>query len=209
MARIAYVNGRYRPLRNAAVAAGGSRLPVRRRRLRGDQGAGRAAARPRAPSRPAGALARRSRDRAADDAPRRWRACCSRRCGGTGSPTRSSISRSRAAPRRAIICSPSGPARRWWSPCAGRSFPAQREREEGVGVITRPDLRWGRCDIKSISLLPNVMARQSAAAAGCREAWLIDQRGHGDRGVGVQRLHRRRGGAARHASARASASSAA
>jgi D-alanine transaminase len=57
------------------------------------------------------------------------------------------------------------------------SFPSEREREEGVGVITLPDLRWGRCDIKSISLLPNVLARQSAAAAGCREAWLIDRDG--------------------------------
>ena len=57
------------------------------------------------------------------------------------------------------------------------SFPSARERAEGVGVITLPDLRWGRCDIKSISLLPNVMARQQAAAAGCREAWLVDQAG--------------------------------
>jgi D-alanine transaminase len=57
-------------------------------------------------------------------------------------------------------------------------FPAAREREEGVGVITLPDLRWGRCDIKSISLLPNAMARQQAAAAGCREAWLIDAAGN-------------------------------
>jgi D-alanine transaminase len=56
-------------------------------------------------------------------------------------------------------------------------FPSARERAEGVGVITLPDLRWGRCDIKSISLLPNVMARQQAAAAGCREAWLVDQAG--------------------------------
>ena len=58
------------------------------------------------------------------------------------------------------------------------AFPGEREREEGVGVITQPDLRWGRCDIKSISLLPNVLARQSAAAAGCREAWLIDGAGN-------------------------------
>jgi D-alanine transaminase len=57
------------------------------------------------------------------------------------------------------------------------AFPGEREREEGVGVITEPDLRWGRCDIKSISLLPNVLARQSAAAAGCREAWLVDREG--------------------------------
>jgi D-alanine transaminase len=57
------------------------------------------------------------------------------------------------------------------------AFAGEREREEGVGVITQPDLRWGRCDIKSISLLPNVLARQSAAAASCREAWLIDREG--------------------------------
>jgi D-alanine transaminase len=56
-------------------------------------------------------------------------------------------------------------------------FPGEREREEGVGVISLPDLRWGRCDIKSINLLPNLLARQSAAAAGCREAWLIDRDG--------------------------------
>ena len=57
-------------------------------------------------------------------------------------------------------------------------FPGAREREEGVGVLSLPDLRWGRCDIKSISLLPNAMARQQAAAAGCREAWLVDQAGN-------------------------------
>ena len=57
------------------------------------------------------------------------------------------------------------------------AFPSAAEREQGVGVISMPDLRWGRCDIKSISLLPNVLARQSAAAAGCREAWLIGAEG--------------------------------
>lgn len=57
-------------------------------------------------------------------------------------------------------------------------FPSAGEREEGVGVISLPDLRWGRCDIKSISLLPNAMARQQAAAAGCREAWLVDAAGN-------------------------------
>lgn len=57
-------------------------------------------------------------------------------------------------------------------------FPSAAERADGVRVITQPDLRWGRCDIKSISLLPNVLARQAAAAAGCREAWLIDQAGN-------------------------------
>jgi len=56
-------------------------------------------------------------------------------------------------------------------------WPSATEREQGVGVITAPDLRWGRCDIKSISLLPNVLARQEAATRGCREAWLVDRDG--------------------------------
>jgi D-alanine transaminase len=57
------------------------------------------------------------------------------------------------------------------------SFPSAHERTHGVKVITLPDLRWGRCDIKSISLLANVLARQQAAAAGCREAWLCERDG--------------------------------
>lgn len=56
-------------------------------------------------------------------------------------------------------------------------WPGRAEREEGVRVVTRPDLRWRRCDVKSVSLLPNVLARQEAAAAGCREAWLVDEGG--------------------------------
>ncbi len=49
--------------------------------------------------------------------------------------------------------------------------------KNGVGVITTPDLRWKRCDIKSISLLPNVLARQLAHESGAYEAWLIDSSG--------------------------------
>ena len=79
----------------------------------------------------------------------------------------------------------------------------QASASEGVGVITLPDLRWGRCDIKSISLLPNVMARQQAAAAGCREAWLVDQARQRHRGQRVERLHRRPGRAPGDPSARA------
>lgn len=48
---------------------------------------------------------------------------------------------------------------------------------QGVRVITRPDERWGRCDIKSIALLPNVLAKQAAREAGAFEAWLIDRDG--------------------------------
>ncbi len=43
-------------------------------------------------------------------------------------------------------------------------------RERGVAAITLPDLRWGRCDLKVVSLLANVLARQQAVDAGCAEA---------------------------------------
>ncbi|HUX81732.1 MAG TPA: D-amino acid aminotransferase [Halothiobacillus sp.] len=46
-------------------------------------------------------------------------------------------------------------------------------RRDGARAITVPDLRWSRCDIKSINLLPNIMARQQAVAAGASEAILL------------------------------------
>ncbi|MFG1300300.1 D-amino-acid transaminase [Xanthobacter sp. V3C-3] len=49
---------------------------------------------------------------------------------------------------------------------------------QGVGVITVPENRWPRVDIKSTSLLPNVLAKQQAKEAGCREAWFVDASGH-------------------------------
>ncbi len=45
--------------------------------------------------------------------------------------------------------------------------------EKGVNVITRPDIRWRRVDIKTVSLLPNALAKQDAKEAGAAEAWLI------------------------------------
>jgi len=48
---------------------------------------------------------------------------------------------------------------------------------EGVAVVTVPDIRWGRVDIKSVALLPNVLAKQSAREQGAREAWLVDAQG--------------------------------
>ncbi len=52
---------------------------------------------------------------------------------------------------------------------------AQRVTQQttGVGVITVPDERWGRCDIKTTGLLANVLAKQGARAAGVFEAWLV------------------------------------
>ncbi len=48
---------------------------------------------------------------------------------------------------------------------------------EGVAVITLPDNRWARVDIKSIGLLPNAIAKEKAKAAGAREAWFVDSDG--------------------------------
>jgi len=47
----------------------------------------------------------------------------------------------------------------------------------GVRVRTYPDLRWGRCDIKTISLIANVMARAQARREGADEAWFYDSNG--------------------------------
>jgi D-alanine transaminase len=44
----------------------------------------------------------------------------------------------------------------------------------GIAVITVPDLRWTRRDIKSVALLAQVLAKQAAAAAGAGEAWMIE-----------------------------------
>ena len=49
---------------------------------------------------------------------------------------------------------------------------------KGVSVITLPEIRWARCDIKSVNLLPNVMARQQAREAGAAEAWFVDAEGY-------------------------------
>jgi len=53
----------------------------------------------------------------------------------------------------------------------------QAKAAKGVKVLTRPDNRWGRCDIKTVGLLPNVLAKQAAREAGAYEAWLVDELG--------------------------------
>jgi len=45
---------------------------------------------------------------------------------------------------------------------------------DGVAVITIPDIRWRRCDIKSVALVPNVLGKQQAREAGAYEAWQVD-----------------------------------
>lgn len=49
--------------------------------------------------------------------------------------------------------------------------------EQGFKVITVPENRWERVDIKSVSLLPNVLARQKAREQGAQEAWFVDSDG--------------------------------
>jgi D-alanine transaminase len=48
---------------------------------------------------------------------------------------------------------------------------------EGLKVITVPDQRWERCDIKSVSLLPNILGKQAAVEAGAYEAWQVEADG--------------------------------
>jgi len=57
-------------------------------------------------------------------------------------------------------------------------YPDEATLENGVKVITHPDERWARCDIKSIGLLPNVIARKKAQSEGAREAWLVNREGY-------------------------------
>jgi D-alanine transaminase len=60
----------------------------------------------------------------------------------------------------------------------GPKRPAPRQVEDGVKVITIPDIRWRRCDIKSVALLANVLGKQQAKEAGAFEAWMVDDAGN-------------------------------
>lgn len=49
--------------------------------------------------------------------------------------------------------------------------------ERGVSIITVPDTRWRRCDLKTVGLLANVLAKQAAVEAGAFDAWFVDDDG--------------------------------
>lgn len=55
---------------------------------------------------------------------------------------------------------------------------AAKRAEDGIKVITVPENRWDRVDIKSVGLLPNVLAKQKAKEAGAQEAWFVDEEGN-------------------------------
>lgn len=59
----------------------------------------------------------------------------------------------------------------------GDPLAAARRAEAGLKVITVPENRWERVDIKTIGLLPNVLARQQAKSAGAHDAWFVDPDG--------------------------------
>jgi len=54
---------------------------------------------------------------------------------------------------------------------------AEKMAADGVAVTSVPENRWERVDIKSVSLLPNVLAKQAAREQGAREAWFVDPGG--------------------------------
>lgn len=59
----------------------------------------------------------------------------------------------------------------------GRPMPEQARQKmlgKGMSVVTKPDLRWARPDIKSIALLPNTMVRNAAKKEGYDDAWMVD-----------------------------------
>jgi D-alanine transaminase len=75
-----------------------------------------------------------------------------------------------SAPRRHAFPSDAVPLELLWVQEYLGSY--EEDCKVGCGVITYPDLRWHRCDIKSTNLLGNVLANEAAAEAGCKEALL-------------------------------------
>jgi D-alanine transaminase len=53
----------------------------------------------------------------------------------------------------------------------------EKKAQRGIAVVTVPESRWARPDIKSVSLLPNVLAKQAARDRGAAEAWFVDREG--------------------------------
>ena len=53
-----------------------------------------------------------------------------------------------------------------------------KRRADGVAVVTTPDIRWGRCDIKTTGLLANALAKTEARKKGTFEAWFVDREGY-------------------------------
>jgi D-alanine transaminase len=64
--------------------------------------------------------------------------------------------------------------------CLARRLSASKSEAlaaKGISVISTPDIRWGRCDIKTVMLLPATMAKQKAKESGANDAWFVDEDG--------------------------------
>jgi D-alanine transaminase len=85
----------------------------------------------------------------------------------------------RGAARRDHVFPPAGtPATLVAFAHRGDRAAAEAKARVGIKVISMPDIRWKRPDIKTTSLLPNVLAKQEAREAGAYEAWLLDSQGY-------------------------------
>ena len=65
--------------------------------------------------------------------------------------------------------------------CFARNQPLAKgdaQAAKGIAVMTTPDIRWDRVDIKSVQLLAPAMAKEKARAVGAKEAWMVDRNGH-------------------------------
>ncbi len=64
--------------------------------------------------------------------------------------------------------------------CLARHLPLEKgnaQAQSGIAVVTTPDIRWSRVDIKSVQLLAPVLAKEEARAYGAKEAWMVDGEG--------------------------------
>jgi D-alanine transaminase len=82
-----------------------------------------------------------------------------------------------AAPRRHIFPDPGTPPTELIVVRPYEDAATARSRQTGVAVISQPDLRWKRCDVKSVNLLANVLACEAAHRAEAHEAVLVDEQG--------------------------------
>lgn len=83
------------------------------------------------------------------------------------------ITRGAAIPRKHFFPPPDTPPTVYIA--ANKFVPSRDLIENGVAAITMPDIRWHRCDLKTINLLPNVLASQKAHEQGADEAIFIHE----------------------------------
>ncbi|MCX5494099.1 D-amino-acid transaminase [Kaistia dalseonensis] len=82
------------------------------------------------------------------------------------------------APRNHLFPAPGTPSSLVVTSRSASRSASDARAEKGVAVITVPENRWDRVDIKTVGLLPNVLAKQAAKEAGAYEAWFVDADGN-------------------------------